>query len=64
VTDKVLLVDLVGVREDQLLDVDMLLDVAADLDELDTPAGHELLALLRKPIDAEIAARYAGAVQQ
>jgi hypothetical protein len=63
VTDKVLLVDLVGVREDHLSDVSMLLETAADTVEgLNTSSGHDLLALLRCPIDQEIASRYAGSV--
>ena len=64
-SDRAVLTDLADVRENELIDVSSLLEVAGDtIEELDSPAGHELLALLRRPFDREIERRAAGAVQQ
>ena len=64
-SDRAVLTDLTGVRENELIDVSSLLEVAGDtIEELDSPAGHDLLALLRRPFDREIERRAARAVQQ
>ncbi len=60
-----MLVNLADVPEGELIDATLLLEEAGDaLAELNTDRGHELLRLLRRPIDQEINRRYATTVQQ